>query len=263
MNQVVRNNFLQQTTTIASVPALAAAIRTLNVQPPLMASAFHAADPLVQMYQISPGAGEAEAAAYVVSGIGERLRRLGDAYGEWDAFDAPAYFDLSVTQTAQLLRVSERVSTVHITFFADLLLPAFQQTVAAWMHEFQPVYQRLTEEPVLAADFFQRIQPTLVSRWQHLNRVVTSARTILAADIGFLATNSAQEERERWRRWWQTAPAGRIDVALLPPLSTVPTLTLSFTLPLPAYRQPNRLRRLRRHRERQVAQRRRRKSELW
>lgn len=239
---------LQQETLIASVPTLAAAIRTTNGDKPAVAEPMVGrSEPLVQMYHIHGHSisQEAEMAATTVSGIAERLRRLASAYGEWDLFDAPAYFDLSVAQTAHLVKLTERVSTVHGVFFADLLLPSFQQAVAYWAHEFQPVYQQLDQEPTLGPTFFQEIQPAMVNHWQRLVAVIEQTRTILNSDIGFWAANGAQEERERWYRWWRTQPATRLDPALLPGLAAVPTLTLSFDFPLPAFRQPDRLRRLR------------------
>jgi hypothetical protein len=257
------------TSTLQSVPALGAALRGMDKR------AFHSPefsvgfslnrpDALVPMYQISNQsvAQEAEMAAYVVSNIAERLRRLGMAYGEWDTFDAPAYFDLSVSQTAQLVKLIERVNTVHVVFFADLLLPAFQRAVAAWIQEFAPLYQQRYQEPTIGQRFFQQIQPQMVDDWRYLLTVIQQARAILDDDVGFLATNGAQEERERWRRWWQTAPAAGLDAALMPALSQVPTLTLSFDFPLPASRQPDRLRRLRRNRDRQLAQRNKRRNNL-
>jgi hypothetical protein len=88
--------------------------------------------------------------------------------------------------------------------------------------------------------------------WQHLVAVIRQAREYLAQDAGFLATNSAGEERSRWRLAWQTAtPPGLLPV-LAPALAETPTLTLSVEFPLPAYRQPGRLQRLRRARQRQL-----------
>ena len=263
MEQPVFMEFLRQENLIATVPTLAAAIRTTNGYKPAVAeSMLRREDPLVQMYHIHGNSisQEAEMAASTVSGIAERLRRLASAYGEWDIFDAPAYFDLSVGQTAHLVKLTERVSTVYGLFFADLLLPSFQQAVAYWVREFQPIYQQLDQEPTLGPAFFQEIQPAMVAHWQRLVAVIEQTRIILSGDIGFWATNGAQEERERWRRWWRTPPAARLDPALLPALADVPTLTLSFEFPLPAFRQPDRLRRLRQNRARHLARKKRSKK---
>ena len=241
------------TSTIQSTPALGAALRTMD------RSAFHTVsfgqqrqDLLVPMYQVGNHTRdqEAETAIHVISGIAERLRRLGTAYGEWDTFDAPAYFDLSMNQAKCLVKVVERVNTVHVIFFADLLLPSFQNVATYWAEEFAPLYQQLYQQPALGPRFLQEVQPSMVERWQYLLAVIQQARRTLTTDVGFLATNGGQEERERWRRWWQTAPAAGLDMALMPDLSQVPTLTLSFDFPLPASRQPDRLRRLRQNRER-------------
>jgi hypothetical protein len=248
------------TLTINSVPALGVALRSLDS--PVFAPAnqqFPCIESVVQMYQISnqPVEQEAETAAYVISNITERLRRLGAAYGEWETFDAPAYFDLSIGQTAQLVKLIERVNTVHVTFFVDLLLPSFQRAVGCWAQEFVSLYQQMHQQPTLGPAFFQQIQPMMVEYWQHLLAVIDQTRTILSNDVGFLATNGAQEERERWRRWWHSAPAPGLDLALVTELTQLPTLTLSFDFPLPASRQPDRLRRLRRNRDRQLARRKR------
>lgn len=207
---------------------------------------------LVPMYQVSAGAvtAEAEAAAHVISNIAERLRRLSDAYGEWQQFDAPAYFDLSLKQTARLVKVSERVSTVHVRFCADLLLPAFQHAATFWQVRFAPAYQQLRHDPVAGLADYQAAQALMLTNWQQNLAVLQAARAILVDDIGFLATNAAQEERNRWRTWWSTPAVGGLDDHLTLPLAEIPTLTLAFEFPLPSHRQPERLRRLRANRER-------------
>ncbi len=246
------------TLTISSVPALGGALRSLDNLTFGVARLGKAyPETVVQMYRISSHTveQEAETAAYVVSNAAERMRRLGAAYAQWDKFDAAAYFDLSTPQTTQLVKLIERVNTVHVTFLVDLLLPSFQQAVDYWAQEFVPRYQQMRQQPETGPAFFQQIQPVMVQYWQHLLAVIDQTRTILSDDVGFLATNAAQEERERWRRWWQRAPMPGLDAALLLDLTELPTLTLSFDFPLPAARQPDRLRRLRRNRERQMARR--------
>lgn len=253
------------TTAIQSTPALCVALRSMDeyIFRPVELS-LNSQDVLVEMYRIGSHtlAHEAESAAYLVSNIAERLRRLDTAYGEWEVFDAPAYFDLSIAQSGRLVKLIERVNTVHVTFFVDLLLPSFQQAVACWACEFAPLYRQMYQQPIVGPHFFQQIQPRMIEYRQYLFAVIHEARGILTSDVGFLATNGAQEERERWRRWWQTAPASGLDATLIPDLSQVPTLTLSFDFPLPASRQPDRLRRLRRNRERQLAQRNKRRNKL-
>lgn len=257
---------------------------------------------LVPMYQVSPTspepAAEAAAAAQVIVAVADRLRRLAAAYSEWTDFDAEAYFDLTPAQTALLLDLTERVTSVHLSFFIDPLLPSFQEAVNYWQQYFQPHYLQMQHDldhrqqmpqvsrRVLAlavagaveevdrmggaesgghasgADaeaavdparrFFQQVQPAMIARWQRLLTVAHHTRRLLADDPAFWALNAANDERLR-RRWaWRNKPAAGIGAALLPKLSDVPTLTLSIDFPLPAYRQPGRLRRLRRGRARQM-----------
>jgi hypothetical protein len=213
---------------------------------------FAPAERLSPMYQIPPGAvdEEANAAAHLISNISERMRRLATAYGEWEHFDAPAYFDLGYTQTTSLVRIVERVSTVHVVFFIDLLLPSMRSVVNFWGDAVVPAFAQIRVEPNVARHFYDCLQPTLVERWLHLTTVIRTARTLLAEDVGFLTTNAANEERNRWQQWWVTPPLRGLAPELTPPLSAVPTLTLSLDFALPAHRQPGRLRRLRAARDR-------------
>lgn len=243
---------------ITSAPALAAALRvTDTIEEPAPLEQTFAADSLVPMYQIDTDGADAEAqsAAHVVSEIAERLRRLAAAYGEWTTFDAPAYFDLTAAQAARLVRISERVSTVYVIFFADLLLPAFRQAETFWADDFLPTYhithpQHDVDTWAYAIYFQQHVQPKMVAYWHYLMDILQQTRSLLADDIGFLSTNCAPEERMRWRRAWERTPAAGLDMALQPALNNIPTLSLAFEFPLPTHRQSGRLRRLRRNRER-------------
>jgi hypothetical protein len=172
------------------------------------------------------------------------------AYGEWQDFDAPAYFDLSVKQAAHLVRLVERVSTVHVAFFVDPLLPTFARAAAFWAERLAPSYAEMRQEAYQAGLFYTQVQPAMIEHWQQLVGVIQQARTILADEVGFLATNGAQEERDRWLAWWKRPPVAGLDAQLNPRLIDVPTLTLTFTFALPPHRQPDRLRRLRRNWER-------------
>lgn len=213
------------------------------------------------MYQVTPGTvdEEAQAATHVLLTVAERLRRLTIAYGEWAQFDAAAYFDLTEPQLERLVRVVERVTTVHVLFAADQLLPSFQAAAAYWQAQFCPGYGAARAQLALdAADnpqataaeavprFADVIQPQMIAHWQRLVAVVQATRAQLDQEIGYWATNGGNEERARRRAAWAEAPAPGIDVTLLPDLADVPTLTLAIDFPLPAYRQPGRLRRLRR-----------------
>jgi hypothetical protein len=237
---------------LTSTPALAAALRSMATPSFRLPSAdVDRRDALVPMYQLQANmSGEAEAAAHLVSNIADRLRRLADAYGEWALFDAPAYFDLSYNQAERLVRLVERVSTVHIVFFVDQLLPSFQQAAHCWSEQYALAYGQLRQGIDTGELSFGQTQTLMLMQWQQLLQVLQGTRQLLANDIGFLATNGAEEERNRWRTWWSKPPARGLDIQLTPALHTIPTLTLSFDFPLPTHRQPDRLRRLRGNRER-------------
>jgi hypothetical protein len=234
------------------MPSLAATLRTLGgAANPLPVPAVLEPHLLTPMYRVQHGAVEQEAAsaARLVSDLAERLRRLASAYGEWQEFEIEPYFDLYGEQAALLVHVSERVSTVHVTFYADAVLPAFQAAVD---------YLALNLAPArFQTGAYTAAQAAMSAHWLRLMDVVQKTREHLAHDAGFLASNGVLEERNRWRSAWQTATPDGLLPVLCPPLGETPTLTLSIEFPLPAYRQPGRLRRLRRaqqHRLRSTAQ---------
>jgi hypothetical protein len=226
---------------ILSMPALAATLRTFGrAANPLPTPAVLEPHLLTPMYRVQSGEVEQEAAsaARLVSDLAERLRRLAGAYGEWQEFEVEPYFDLYGEQAELLVHVSERVSTVHVTFFTDAVLPSFQAAVDCLALELAPArFQN---------GAYTAVQTAMSVRWLRLLDVIQQTRAHLTLDAGFLATNGAGEERSRWRLAWQSpTPEGLLPV-LAPSLADTPTLTLSIEFPLPAYRQPGRLRRLRR-----------------
>ena len=249
-------------TALPSTPALAAALRTVASSPFLAEPIASTRLDLVPMYRISKSneGTESEAASRTIGEILDRLWRLTDAYGEWQSFDMPAYFDLTESQTARLVRISERVSTVHVIFYIDLLLPTFQQTLHRWANQFVPAYQQMQQSATDYRAFLVEAQPAMIEQWQRLLDVINQTRQLLVDDVSFLAANGTQEERMRWRKWWLTAAAPGVDMRLLPELSQIPTLTLSLEFPLPIHRQPHRVRRLRQNRERRRAKRKRSRS---
>lgn len=253
---------------ILSVPGLAAALRhTASSRKP--APTLFSARSLVPMYRLNERlaeqdtSDEAAAVATVVSDVSERLRRMGAAYGEWERFDGSAYFDLMPAQYEWLVQVAERVNTVNIIFYMDLLMPSFRAAETYWRNDFSPAY--LAAHPSGAAQgadqdadqgvdafatFFETVQPQMVARWQRLQTVVQLTRDLLIDDIGWMATNGGQEERFQHRAAWQQPAADNLDAALRPSLQTIPTLVRSFEFMLPAHRQSGRQQRLRRNRER-------------
>lgn len=246
---------------LSSTPAFAAALRTMTPTHFVRCPLGTTPNELAPMYRVTSGnrgGNEVDSAAHVLSEVVDRMRRLNGAYGEWAHFDGPAYFDLSFAQAACLLRVTERVTTVHVTFYADLLLPSFQQLLAYWSDTFVPVYDTRNRDVETYQTFVNRVQPALVEQWQQVLSVTMQTRRLLLSDVTFLAVNGGQEERARWRQWWDQPMVPGLDTRLTPALNQLPTLTLSLDFPLPAHRQPHRVRRLRRSRARRRLQRRRR-----
>lgn len=263
-----------------SAPALAAAIRHTQRQMELATPirTILCRDPVVQIYQVTSGlAGsgqavsgtaangtavngtvahetvenEAQSAAQMIIAVTERLRRLRVAYGAWRHFDAPAYFDLTQVQTDRLLQIQERVTMVHLVFYADALLPSFQAAEAFWQEDFRPTYLDLRNHlrqgdlplaPVMS--FADRSQPQMLEHWQRLDATIRATRALLDNEVGFLTANGSNDERIRWRWAWSVDPAPGIRPELLPSLAQTPTLTLGVDFPLPIYRQPGRRRRL-------------------
>lgn len=253
---------------IGSTPALAAAIRRTHkrMEVPGFMRALLRHNPIVPVYHVSPGSAgnqsvqhEAQSAANMLMAVAERLRRLRAAYGAWRHFDAPAYFDLTEPQLDRLVQVSERVTMVHVVFYADALLPSFQTAEAFWQESFRPDYLELRShlrngerplEPVMA--FADRSQPQMIEHWQRLVATIRATRALLDNEISFWATNGSGEERARWRWAWTGEAAPGIAAELTPALAQTPTLTLATDFPLPTYRQPGRRRRLAERHERGI-----------
>lgn len=238
-----------------SLPALGWALRSLRTETAGVEAALESLRRPVQVYRIQGGAGssvdaEAESAAHAVRHAIDRLHRLAAAYGEWKDFDPAAYFDLTQTQAGLLVQASERVTAVHITFHADLLLPSFRQAVELWALVFVPGWQHRQESGETHEMLFGQAQPRLAEQVQRAQAVIEHTRRRLLGEIGYLAANGANEERWRW-----TLPANPppgLAPALLLDAHSVPTLTLTADFPLPLARQPGRQRRLRRHRARRT-----------
>lgn len=245
---------------VTSLYAMAAAMRGLRCTP--NAETLHdlqTQDPLVPMYEITGEtcAEEAESAMRTLDEICDRLRRLHAAYGEWREFDAGAYFDLTLPQSRRLVRVSERASTVHVTFFADLLLPTFRAVEHFWFYGFCPAYWKMVEslrsdhEPSqLVSEFAQQVQPEMVRLWTHVRDIVNQVRAWMRETGSYLIAFLCEEEPARWRHVWRQEPVRAIEPLLQPSFHELATLTLSTEFPLPARRQPGRLRRLRNNRSR-------------
>jgi hypothetical protein len=217
---------------ILSVAALAAALRRWRPGDPFAeASPVLSGRSLAPFYRLRPGSVEEEgrAAAQLAGDVAERLRRLRQAYGEWQQFEPGPYFDLTEEQAALLTRVVERASTVHVVIYLDALLPAFQAVQGCAGQnspQMTPCWQN-----------------ALTRSWSRLLEVLGTAQRALQQDITLLAYSAADEERARWQRAGGERPAGP-----WAPLAVkeLPSLTLSVDLPLPVFLQSGRRRRLRR-----------------
>ena len=246
-----------------SLPALGWQLRTGALPPAHVEEALHTLHQVVQAWRVqTPSiardpAAEVAAATHAVRHAADRLRRLAAAYGEWATFDAAAYFDLTPDQSALLIETVVRVTAVHVTFYADLLLPSFQRAVAWWADEYAPavaVLQGDADLPLERAEHFAAVtRATMAARWQAAAAVIKETRRQLAGDIGFLAANGANEERLRWRgESLRASLPTLLDLSADLERTGTPTLTLTFDFPRPARQQPGRQRRLRRTRARNI-----------
>ena len=252
-----RNGAMQRNVTeVRSLPALAARMRRIDTcalpasytdvfNTRLLSPAYHV--------QNHVGAREVQTAVTTIAQVANKLRRMARAYGEWQEFDIPAFFDLWPEHAPHLVHVEERVSTVNVTFFADQLLPSFQRAEQYWAQEFFAAYQ--TARPPLnasadsssfTAHFLEFEQPKMRAYWDKLISIMAETRSTLWNDIDFLAATAGGEEKALWQWAWAGPSPPGLDPRLLPPLQQLPTLTLGVEFPLPASRQPGRVRRLRR-----------------
>lgn len=255
---------------LSSIPSLAAAIRESKTRGwPHSSTAQLLSEPFAPFYQIQAKSldAEARAVAHLTCEIAERLRRMDNAYAEWNSFDPTAFFDMSQIQADHLIRVVERFSTVYVVFFVDALLPTFWTAEQFWVERFMPAYhsahsthshadsvdagshpgESLPPTSAFQIDYSRSVLPSMIEKWENLLYVSREARRILADHIGYLAVNGSQEERARNRNSWSIPPSPGLPQSLCPDLTLLPTLTLSFEFTLPAVRQRGRLQRLRRN----------------
>src|SRR5690606_713960 len=117
---------------------------------------------------------EAESGAHMVRHIIDRLQRLRGAYGEWQHFDAPAYFDLTREQANLLIAVSERVTAVHVIFYADLLFPSLRAALQLWAGEATTAAVRVPAGQTVEAleRHGEQVLPELHRRWRHALAII-------------------------------------------------------------------------------------------
>lgn len=234
----------------SSLPALRHALLHGIPPAPGTLDALEALRTVVPVYRIGRDldvTGEAEQALHVVRHVLDRMGRLRGAYGEWRAFDAPAYFDLTREQCSLLLEINERVTGVHILAHVDLLLPSLQETIAFWRQAGAPHALSGAYSPEEIERYAQQTLPELMRRWERTVAVAHATRTLLSGDADYLAANGAAEERWRWQEV-ETLPERNASALAATPIAQIPTLALTIDFPLPAWRQAGRLRRLQRNR---------------
>ncbi|MYH61391.1 MAG: hypothetical protein F4148_06390, partial [Caldilineaceae bacterium SB0675_bin_29] len=120
---------------VRSVPALAAEMRQIDTcaLPAPYTEIFNTRSlSPAYLVQNHVGAREVQTAVTTIAQAADKLRRMSRAYGEWQEFDVPAFFDLWPEHAPHLVRVEERVSTVYVTFFAVLLVPTYQRAEPFW-----------------------------------------------------------------------------------------------------------------------------------
>jgi hypothetical protein len=238
-----------------SLPALALALAAPQQAPfaaALLGNAIAPLRSLVTAWRVTPVQGEsdplhaeAHAAAHVVRHALDRMHRLKHAYGEWSDFDAGAYFDLTIPQAALLVEAVERLSAVHVTIRADLLLPSVARALRTWC-AVAPVLEGVTPVP---GDDLVRAHALMAADWARAAAAVAATRRLLAGEIDYMAANAADEERRLWLGGSAAAPAIALPSWLAGPNpAPVPTLTLAADFPLPMWKQPGRRRRLERAR---------------
>ena len=96
------------------------------------------------------------------------------------------------------------------------------------------------------AAFFEVSQPELAAHWQQLLSTLAYIRFLLRDDPDFWSMSGVVAGTIGVAPGLAGSAGPGLAHALCPPLESVPTLTLAYDFPLPAYRQPGRLRRLRR-----------------
>ena len=87
--------------------------------------------------------------------------------GHGNSFEPGPYFDLTPVQTARLVHVVERVSTVYVVFFVDALLPSFQAVVGCVRHAICAGRH--------SGDI--AVQRNIAEHWRRLSVVLTQARS--------------------------------------------------------------------------------------
>jgi len=170
----------------------------------------------------------------------DRLERLPQVWGEWEVFDAGAFFDLYPEQTEVLVDIQETHSRVRVTFFADVLVPAFREAEAYWLEQVVPALHVAQPALMGQGDFHwdaasetwarlmaQELAPAMETALYRAAHEIQRVREVLYewGDVAFFVATAGMRERQR------VIHSGS---APLPPrlkerLHLIPTLTLQLT----------------------------------
>ncbi len=234
---------------IRTLPELARAWWTLEDRWPNTSSTQQLLRrPLAPAYRVRAQGEEEERARFLARSISvlvDRLSRLPRAWGEWEEFDAAAFFDLYPEQANVLLSIRETRSAVRVTAFADVLSPAFQEAETYWVEHVVPALH--VAQPALFARagagsemdpvgetwaemLAREIGPEMERRLYRAAREIERARALLYewGLVDFLITSAAREERYRVA----ASRNGHVDARLWERLRLVPTLTLEIAFSL-------------------------------
>ena len=233
---------------IRTLPELARAWWTLEDRWPNTSSTQQLLQrPLAPAYRVRAGGADEDRARFLarcVNVLADRLARLPRAWGEWDEFDAPAFFDLYPEQAEVLLSIRQTRSAVRVTVYADVLSPAFQEAETYWVEHVVPALH--VAQPALFAHagpasldgvgeawaemLAREIGPEMERRLYRAAREIERARGLLYewGLVDFLITSAAWEERYRVA----ASRNGHVDARLWERLRLVPTLTLEIAFSL-------------------------------
>lgn len=208
--------------------------------------------PLAPAYRLPPhvlGQKRVEALARIVRLVADRLSRLPRVWEEWDVFAPDAFFDLYPEQVDVLVDIVQSRSQVKVSFYTDVLLPAFQEAEQFWveqvvpaLHVAHPVFFGNGKEPpdpaglTWAEEVARDLGPGMEERLYRAAREIRTVRDLLYdwGVVDFLVTTASWEERYRVA----LSRNGHVDTSVWKRLQFVPTLTLemSFSLVPPEQR---------------------------
>ena len=246
---------------IRTLPELARAWWSLEEDwPDRSVRTYLHARPLAPVYRVLSRWDEEKrvnALARMVMTVSDRLHRLARVWQEWEEFDPGAFFDLYPEQVEALVSIRSSHHRVVVTFFTDVLIPAFQDAESFWVEEVVPALH--VAQPMLLGNGRGNADPA-GETWARLvahelgpemeRRLYRAAREIQAVRdrlyewgcVSFLATNtSGMNGRTRGQ-----GGGTRHRTYIRERLALVPTLTMTLSFSTHAHAQQARLRALRR-----------------